>query len=345
VTAEHALSDKTHTGRIAPRHAPADAAHETGRGRQAKTPIHIPPRGWKDILIRSFHGISSKNLGIVSAGCAFYSLLAIFPGLAALVSVYGLVANPSDVQALIDLTGRVIPGDANKILADDLTALVSHPSAKLSFGAITGFAFALWSAHSGLTTLMTALNIAYGETERRSYIRRNLLALGFTLGAVLFIIVTLSLIALLPAVINYLPLSQDWKNFAALIRWPILIVMVMVVLAVLYRVGPSRQKAKWRWVSPGAVITTLLWVAGSAAFSYYVSRFATYDKTYGSLGAVIVLLMWLYITSYLTLIGAEINAESEHQTAHDTTAGPEKPMGERNAVMADTIGESTAKPK
>ncbi len=342
---EHALNDKAPGGRVIPLHAPPEAANEIGRGRQAEKPTQIPPKGWKDVLIRSFRGIASKNLGIVSAGCAFYSLLAIFPGLAALVSLYGLIANPSDVQALVDLTGRVIPGSANKILADEMTALINQPSTGLSFGAITGILFALWSSHSGLTTLMTALNIAYGETETRGYVRRNLLALGLTLGAVLFIIVALALIALLPAIIGYLPLSNDMKSLVGMIRWPILIVMVMAALAIVYRVAPSRDRAQWLWVSPGAAITTILWVAGSAAFSYYVSSFASYNKTYGSLGAVIVLLMWLYITSYLILIGAEINAETEHQTAKDTTIGASRPMGERRAVMADTLGEATDKAK
>ncbi len=323
----------------------AARADEGERGRKAATPEQIPAKGWKDILIRTFHALSSKNLGIVSAGVAFYSLLAIFPGLAALVSVYGLVADPSDIQQLLSLTAYVIPGDANKILADEMTALIAKPSTGLSFAAVTGILFALWSAHNGITTIMTALNIAYGETERRGYVRRNLLALGLTFGAILFVILALSLIALLPAIIDFLPIGQDLKDALSLIRWPVLIVLVMVALAIIYRLGPSRDKPKWSWVSPGAAMTTILWVVGSAGFSYYVSRFGSYDKTYGSLGAVIVLLMWLYITSYLILIGAEFNAESEHQTAVDTTVGEPQPMGSRAASMADTIGEATGKSK
>lgn len=311
------------------------------RGREAISPAHIPALGWKDILKRTWGGISTKNLGIVSAGVAFYSLLAIFPGLAALVSVYGLVANPADVDSLVELTGRVIPGDANKLLADQMHTLVSKPSGGLTLAAVSALLFALWSAHSGLTTLMTALNIAYGESERRGYIRRNLLAFGLTLGSVAFIIVTLALVALLPAVIGFLPLPEDIKALLSFGRWPLLIVMVMIALAVIYRYGPSRDHPKWRWVSPGAAVTTILWIAGSAAFSCYVGKFGSYDKTYGSLGAVIVLLMWLYISGYFVLIGAEINAEAERQTTMDTTAGPEKPMGARGARVADTVGPAT----
>ena len=320
-------------------------AVDDGRGREAATPAQIPAVGWKDIVVRSWRDIGQRNLGIVSAGVAFYSLLAIFPGLAAMVSLYGLIADPSSVQALVDITGRVIPGDANKLIADQMTTLISKPSTGLTFGAILGILFALWSAHNGMTTLMTALNIAYGETERRGYIRRNLLALGLTLGAVVLLITALAMVALLPAIIGFLPLPDDMKDVLSLVRWPVLIVLVMLALAVLFRLGPSREKPKWRWVSVGSVVTTVLWIAGSAAFSYYVSRFSSYDKTYGSLGAVIVLLMWLYITGYLILIGAEINAEMEHQTREDTTTGQPKPLGERKAEMADTVGAATGHAK
>ncbi len=282
------------------------------RERHAQLPVQSSGRRLKDGLVRCWQALTTKNLGIVAAGVAFYSLLAIFPGLAALVSFYGLVANPSDVQSLIGLTGQVIPGDANQLLADQMTALINKPSGGLTLAAVFGFLFALWSAHSGLATLMTALNIAYGETERRGYIRRNLLALGLTFGAMLFIIVTLALVALLPVVIAFLPLPAPLKDLLSLGRWPILVVMVMLALAVIYRLGPSRGKPRWRWVSAGAVVATILWIVGSAAFSAYVSRFGSYDKTYGSLGAVIVLLMWLYISGYFVLIGAVINAEAEH---------------------------------
>ena len=315
--------------------------HDHTRGRQAANPLDIPRRGWRDILVRSWHDISNKNLGIVAAGVAFYALLAIFPGLGALVSIYGLIANPSDISRLTDITARFIPGDANALLVDQLNGLISHPSSRLTLAAVGSILLALWSAHNGLATFMTALNIAYGEKEQRGFFRRNLLAVGLTFGAVLFAIVALALVAILPAIIHILPLPTHWLNIISLVRWPILAAFLMGGIAFLYRMGPSRERPKWRWVSVGSLVATILWIAGSIGFSLYVTRFGSYNKTYGSLGAVIVLLMWLYFSSYFILIGAQINAETEHQTAKDTTTGPDMPMGERRAVVADTMGKST----
>ncbi len=307
------------------------------RGREAEHPTEIPWTGWRSILLRTWTALSTKHIGLVSAGAAFYALLAIFPGLAALVSIYGLVADPSDIQRLTDITGTVIPGDANQLLVDQLKSLISKPHGGLTLAAFASILIALWSAHSGVTTTMIALNITYDETERRGYFRRNLLALGLTLGGVVFVIVALAAIALLPAIIDFLPLPHHVKSLLGLSRWPILIVLTMVGLAILYRFGPSRAKARWEWISPGAIISTVLWIAGSAGFSFYVTKFASYNKTYGSLGAVIVLLMWLYVSAYFMLIGATINAEAERQTAKDTTTGKPQPAGKRNAVVADTL--------
>ncbi len=315
--------------------------NDHSRGRQAANPLAIPRRGWRDILVRSFHDIGNKNLGIIAAGVAFYALLAIFPGLGAMVSIYGLVANPADIERLTDLTARFIPGDANALLVDQLSGLVAKSHGGLSLAAAGGILLALWSAHNGIATFMTALNIAYGESEQRGFIKRNVLALAMTIGAVLFIITALVLVALLPAVINFLPLPQHWLDTISLVRWPILAAFLMVGIAILYRMGPSRDRPQWRWVTIGSIVATLLWVLGSVCFSLYVTRFGSYNKTYGSLGAVIVLLMWLYFSAYFILIGAQINAEAEHQTARDTTTGPEKPLGERNAFVADTMGQST----
>jgi membrane protein len=306
-------------------------------GHQAETPIEIPWRGWKAILIRTWQAIGTKNIGLISAGAAFYALLAIFPGLAALVSIYGLVANPAAIRHLTDITGSVIPKDANQLIVDQLQSLISKPRGGLSFAAVISILLALWSAHSGVTTVMIALNITYDEHEKRGYIRRNLLALGLTFGGLLFIIVALAAIALLPAIIDYLPIPEHAKSGLALIRWPILLVLTMLGLAVIYRLGPSRAHPRWQWISPGALISTILWIAGSALFSLYVAKFASYNKTYGSLGAVIVLLMWLYVSSYFMLIGATINAESERQTEKDTTTGDPQPIGKRDAVVADTV--------
>ena len=194
------------------------------QGRKADHPTEIPWRGWRAILIRSWKAVTAKNIGLVSAGAAFYALLAIFPGLAAIVSIYGLVADPTDIQQLTNITGTVIPGDANQLLVDQLRSLISKSHGGLTFAALFSILLALWSAHSGVTTMMIALNITYDEQERRGYIKRSLLALGLTLGGVVFVIVALAAIALLPAIIDFLPLPHHAKALLGLVRWPVLIV-------------------------------------------------------------------------------------------------------------------------
>jgi membrane protein len=186
--------------------------------------------------------------------------------------------------------------------------------------------------------MMTALNVAYEEEEKRGFVRFLLVSIGLTFCAILFGVVTLALVAILPAIIDLLPLGESGKTISSIVRWPVLVIIVMIGLAALYRFAPSRDEPRWSWVSWGAVVATVLWIAASALFSLYVGRFGSYDKTYGSLGAIVVMLMWLYITAYIVLAGAELNAEMEHQTARDTTSGAPRPMGERGAEVADTVG-------
>jgi membrane protein len=309
-----------------------------GRGRRASSPGQIPARGWWDILMRVKDDISCNNLSLIAAGVAFYAFLAIPSALTALVSLYGLVFNPDDVQRQLQGLQGVLPGEGATVIADQLKNISSGSGSKLGVGLVFSLLVALWSTRSGTSSLITALDIAYGEQEKRGFIRFQAIALGLTLGAVLFAVVALALVAVLPAIIDLLPLGRFGRTVAEIVRWPLLVVLMMVALAALYRFAPSREEPKWRWVSWGAVIATLLWIAGSALFSVYVREFASYDKTYGSLGAVVVLLIWLYLTCFAVLLGAQINAEIERQTAHDSTTGRQKPMGARGARAADTIG-------
>jgi membrane protein len=308
-----------------------------GYGMHADRPQEIPQRGWWEVLKRTWNEIGEDNISHIAAGVGFYALIAIFPAFAALVALYGLVANPADVAQHTALLSAFLPAEALKLLTDALNNLVTKEKTGLSFGLLISVLLAIWSARVGTGALMTALNMAYGERERRNFIWFNIIALALTAGLVLFGIIAIFTVAVIPVALNFLPLPESWLGIISAVRWPILAVLVMFALAVIYRVAPSRERARWQWVSPGAIAATLLWIVGSALFSIYVSRFGSYNETYGSLGAVIVLLLWFWLTSYIILAGAELNAELEHQTARDTTTGPERPMGARGARMADTV--------
>jgi membrane protein len=311
------------------------------RGRMASRPSEIPASGWWDILNRTWQKIGEDNISLVAAGVAFYSLLSIFPAFTALVSVYALVADPTQVENQVAAAQGFLPADALKLISDQLHALVQGPKAGFGIGLVVSVMLALWSARAGIGAMMTALNIAYGEKERRNIIEFNLVAIGLTAGMIVFGIVALLLVAVIPAVLNLLPLPGPVTWAISLVRWPILAGFAIIAQAVLYRLGPSREKPRWRWVSWGSAIATLLWIIASVGFSVYVSKFTNYNATYGSLGAVVILLMWFYISAYIFLAGAELNAEMERQTARDTTTGPERPLGSRGAYAADTVAASS----
>lgn len=331
-------------GLAPPRHGagPDDysRAAQTGRGRRAEEPQQIPARGWLDVLSRVKSGVSKDHISVLAAGVAFYSLLAIFPALAAAVSIYGLVADPVDVANQAELAIDLIPEESRTIITDQLAKITSQPRGSLGYSAIFALLFALWSASAAMQTLMTGLNVIYGEAERRGFIKFYATALGLTFGGIIGALLSLSLVAALPAALNFLPLPQDLKTLLLLVRWPLLAVAVMFGLSVLYRFGPSREKPRWQWVSWGAVAATLLWLLGSILFSWYVSSLGSYNETYGALGAVVILLMWFYLSAYSVLLGAELNAEMEHQTAKDTTETKRAPLGARGAYVADTVGAS-----
>lgn len=307
------------------------------RGHAATGPRQIPGKGWKDILWRVKEEIGNDNLSIVSAGVAFYALLAIFPGLTALISIYGLIADPVEVQQQITAISNILPESAQDILNQQLTGIVQGSNAALGIGVVIGILGTLWSAAKGVKTLMSALNIVYREKETRNFIKMTVSALALTAGSLIFSAVALGLIVALPALMGNLGLQQMTQTLMTVLRWPLLVVFIMFLLAVIYRYGPDRSQAKWRWVSWGAAIATILWIFASWLFSYYVSHFGSYNETYGSLGAIVILLMWFYLSAFIVLIGAELNAEMEHQTSRDTTTGKPKPIGERGAHMADHV--------
>jgi len=318
----------------------AQTWRDDGRGRTADEPHEIPKAGWRDILWRTWEEVGKDHISIIAAGVAFYAMLAIFPGLTALVSIYGLISDPAEVTQQIRAVADLLPQEARGIITDQLASIASQPRSALGFGLLFSVGFALWSASAGVRTLMDALNLTYDETEQRGYLSYYGTALLLTLGAIVMFLVAGFLVAALPAIIHFVGLPSRMETTLGLLRWPLAALAVIFALSVLYRFGPSREQARWQWVSWGAVVATGLWLAGSLLFSWYVSYFGSYNKTYGALGAVIVLLMWLYISAYAILLGAELNSEMEHQTARDTTVRRGAPMGQREAYVADTVGAS-----
>lgn len=310
------------------------------RGRQADTPGEIPKPGWRDALLRVKENNARDNLSVVSAGVAFFWFLAVFPALAAAVSIYGLVSDPAELTSHLDALSRLAPREAYAIISDQLRSIVTNSGGALGFGFFLGILISIWSSAKGMKALMGALNIAYSETEQRSILKLNAVALLFTLGAILFGLLCLGAIVALPMLFGFLGLSEPFQWAISIGRWPLLAVFIMAAVSVIYRYAPDRENAKWRWISWGAFLSTLLWIIGSLAFSFYVSNFGKYNETYGSIGAIIILLLWFFLSAYAVVIGAELDAELEHQTRLDTTTGEPRPMGERGAYVADTLGES-----
>jgi membrane protein len=316
------------------------AAGQRDRGRAADKPTEIPAKGWKDVLWRVYEEIGDDRLLSVAAGVTFYTLLAIFPAIGALVSLYGLFADPGTINTHLNSMAGVLPGGALEIIGDQVKRISSQGEGTLGFAFFSGLAISLWSANAGMKAIFDALNIVYEEEEKRSFIQLNLRSLAFTLGALVFLLLALGSVVVLPIVFEFLHLGAILEPLLAIARWPILLVVTVLALAVLYRYGPSRDTAEWRWLTPGSVTAGVAWLIGSMLFSWYVSSFGNYNETYGSLGAAIGFMTWIWISATIVLLGGEINAEAEHQTAQDTTAGPPKPMGARGAAMADRIGEA-----
>ena len=334
------MNDRRHTAdeRASATHNGKDEAE---RGRQARRPSEIPPRGWWDIAVRVKNEMSKDHLSIVAAGVALYAFLAVFPGLAALVSIYGLATDPADLQRHMNGIEGLLPSGAADVVNDELQRIVERQSSTLGWGLVGGLLIALWSASKGMKGMFESLNITYDEQEKRGFFKLNGMAILLTLGAILFVIFFLALIVGVPALLATIQMGEIAENAISYLRWPLLAVCAIAALAVLYRYGPSREKTQWKWVSWGAVVATVIWLAGSFLFSFYVSNFGNYNATYGSIGVIVILITWLLLGAYTVLLGAEINAEMEHQTAQDTTTEESQPMGRRGAYVADTVGETS----
>ncbi|CAN5276676.1 YihY/virulence factor BrkB family protein [soil metagenome] len=305
-------------------------------GEQADRPTEIPKAGWRQILRRAWAESKKDTVSMLAAGLAYFAFLALFPALIAAVLIYGLVADPAQVEQQVEDFSSALPADAQSLIAEQMRSIASTSEGALGIGLVIALLGALWSVSGGVTNLINATNICYDEEETRGFVKLRTLGLLLTVGAIVFMSVAVGLVAVAPAVLNALNLGVVGEVLFQIGRWIFLVVLVLAALAVVYRIAPNRDAPKLRWVSIGAVVATVIWVLASVGFSVYVDNFGSYAKTYGALAGVIVLLLWLFISAYIVLLGAEINAEAELQTAKDSTQGPERPMGQRDAVKADT---------
>ena len=259
-----------------------------------------------------------------------------------MISIYGLFADPASVANHLDTIANVAPGGAIDLIREEMTRLASQGGATLGVSFLVSLAISLWTANSGVKAIFDALNIVYGEDEKRSFLKLNAITLSVTLGIVVFILLTLAAIIAVPVALTYIPLPGVTALVVKIGRWPILFALVTTALAVLYKYGPSRTEPRWRWITWGSVSAAIVWLAASALFSWYVASFGSYNKTYGSLGAVVGFMTWIWISIIVVLLGAKLNAEMEHQTVRESTTGQPKPIGRRGARMADTVGAAQA---
>jgi len=315
--------------------APSNRDHRPGE--KAPRLRDISRGGWNRIVRRVYRQIGEDQVVLLAAGVAFYGMLALIPALIAIITLWGLVSDPATVEQQIDSAAGILPPSVEGLIGEQMRDIVNRTEeSTLTLGFILALAGTLWTTSSGMLGLIRAVNLAYQEDEDRNILKLRGLALMMTLGALLFIIVSLALVAVLPPVLKAVGLGSLVKTLITAVRWPALALMVVAALAAVYRFAPNRRDPQWRWVSLGALMATLLWLVGSYLFSLYVSNMGSYNETYGSLGTAIILLLWLFLTSFVVLLGAEINSQIEHHTLVDSTVGEDRPMGDRDAFVADT---------
>lgn len=306
-------------------------------GEHAETPRQIPARGWLQIAKRAFGELGPDHVGLISAGVAFYGLMALFPAITALLAISGLILEPADVTAQFERMAAMMPEEAARIVLDQAVAVAGSQEAGLGLAAVVGIGIALYSASKGVGSLIEGLNVAYDEEETRGLVRLTLTRIGLTVFLVIGMICAISATLVLPGILTIIDLGPTTEMLIGLARWAVLFVLTVLGIAILYRVGPDRRGAQWRWVMPGAIVACVLWIAASIGFSIYVENFASYNESFGALSGVIILLMWLWLSSFVVLLGAELNGEAEAQTRVDTTTGRDMPAGARGAVKADTV--------
>jgi membrane protein len=329
------------SGSHQPRPRERSQTDHSDRGRTVVTPSDIPARGWWDIGWRIVKGIQEDRVLLVAAGVTFYGLLALFPAIAALVSLFGLFTDPASINEELRLLSGFLPDGALEVIGDQVKRISTQGQGNLSFTFVGTLLLSLWGANAATKAIFDALNIIYKQREKRGFISLTVHSLVFTLAGLVMVLLAIAGIILVPITLKLVGAANSTTSaLLSVLRWPLLYVALLFALACLYRYGPSRTHPQWRWVTWGSAIAGAVWLVGSLALSWYVSNFGSYNATYGSLGAVIGFLVWMWLSTIIVLVGAEINAEMEHQTARDTTSDCEKPMGHRGARMADEIGKA-----
>ena len=308
------------------------------KGHKAQSPAEMPTPAWKDIVGRTYKRIWDDNVGLVAAGVAFYGFFALLSLLGLIVLVYGFAAEPMTVIKHMSALTAVLPTDVAFIIGDQLMTAVQASQKTKGLGILLAFLVATYGGTNGSASVITALNIAYEEKEKRTLVRFYLIAVAMTLGALVVALAALAATAALAYLQHLVPEAPGVLVIAGKVLGYVVLALFAAGLAsILYRFGPSREDARWRWITPGSTFAAVTWLLLTWAFGIYVSRFTNYHATYGSLGAVVALLTWMYLSAYAFIVGAELNSEIEHQTAIDSTTGSPRHMGQRGAWAADNV--------
>lgn len=314
-----------------------DYARRSHELEKARTPFHLPIRAWWRIGRRTFDRIGDNALTVIAAGCAFFTLLALFPALSAMATLYGLAADPQDVARQLSNFHGVVPDQVLALLTEQAQRLSTTTNRTLGWGLAISLVLSLWGATRTVRSLLSALNVIYDEKEQRGLILLNVKIFGITVSGLIVFTILQFFIAALPTILRHTWLGEGTSLFIAIMRWPAIGLILAALLTLLFRFAPSRADAQWLWVMPGAFFASVGWIAASVAFSLYVSFFENYSNIYGSFGAIIILLLWMYWSFLIILLGAVLNAELEHEVARDTTTGRPHPLGQREAEMADRV--------
>ena len=307
------------------------------RGHNAEKPTQIPKKGWKDIALRVKDRLTKDHVSIVSAGIAFYFFLAIFPAISAALSIFGLLMEPAEVEQQIEQLANFLPEQAHQMISNVLKKQSEKSGSSLGWSLVLSILFSLWSANKGSKAVFEGVNITYNVKVKRDFFKLTAVTLLFTIVGIIIGFIAIAMVVAYPALIDKIGLPSALETIIQFLRWPILALIVMFALAAVYKVAPNRKSPKFKWTSWGAIIATALWLAGSLLSSLYVNNFGIFHETYGSFAAVIILMLWFFLTGFVILLGAEINSEMEHQTSRDTTIGEDKPMGQRGGYHADHV--------